>query len=155
MESWLKKENIIFGLIGTLLSIYVFWKTSRFPVDKVMGIGPAFFPRILAIGLIIFSIILIILNLFKKKEAVKASFSIKNPEIQRVAISLVATIVYVLCMSFFGFIISTTLYLMFLMYLMKLRKWMRIIIVSVAVSVVIYTIFKSLLNISLPSGFWV
>ncbi len=151
----MKKENIVFGLIGIAISVYVFWKTSRFPVDRIMGIGPSFFPRILAAGLFIFSAILVILNILKVGQTDKPSFSIKDPEIQRVAVTLASTIVYGISMSFLGFLISTTIYLIFLMYVMKLRKWIKMVAVSAAVSVVVYTIFKSLLNISLPGGFWV
>lgn len=150
----MKKENIIFGLIGVAISAYIFWETSKFPLDNIMNIGPSFFPRFLAVGLFIFSMILIFLNLFRVEEKVEVKFSIKDPGVHRAAISLIITVLYGLIMGFLGFIITTILYLCSLMYLMKLRKWIRMLIISTGVSLIIYTIFKTLLNISLPIGFW-
>jgi len=154
MEMTLKKENIIFGIIGMALSLYVFWATSQFPKDKIMGIGPSFFPRILATGLFVFGFILIVLNLLKADQSAGKSFSIKDPGIQRSIIAFTATMVYVFAISFLGFVISTIIYLASLMYLMRFRKIIRVTIISVSVSIVVYTIFNTLLNISLPKGFW-
>jgi len=150
----LKKGNIIFGFIGIALSIYIFWNTSYFPSDNIMNVGPSFFPRILASGLLIFSFILIIQNIFSKNSTQEVRFNIKDKGVQRVAISLIITVIYGFVMNYFGFIITTILYLVSLMFLLKLRSWIRMLIVSTGVSLTIFTIFKTFLNISLPTGFW-
>lgn len=150
----MKKGNIIFGFIGIALSIYIYWKTSYFPSDNIMKIGPSFFPRILSSGLFIFSSILVIQNIFSEKRTQEERFNIKDKGVQRAAISLIITVIYGLVMNYFGFIITTIFYLVSLMFLLKLRSWIRMLIVSTGVSLIIFTIFKTFLNISLPTGIW-
>lgn len=120
-----------------------------------MNVGPAFFPRVLAAGLMTFSLLLIIQNLFLvSSEDGEKRFDIKDPGVHRAAVALAATIVYGIGMSFLGFIIMTVLYLLFMMYLMKMRKWIFMAGVSVAVSLTVYLVFSVMLNIALPEGFW-
>lgn len=150
----MKKENIIFGLIGIALSGYVFLETSKFPSDNIMNVGPAFFPRVLAVGLGIFCLILIFVNIFSGDQDQEKRFDIKDSGVHRAAIALLATIIYGIIMPYLGFIITTILYLSFMMYLMKLRSWKKIPAVSIGVSFVVYTIFRTFLHITLPVGFW-
>jgi hypothetical protein len=154
-EFVLKRVNIIFGLIGIALCAYIFGVTASFPEDNIMKIGPGFFPRLLAAGLGIFSLILIIQNILgKSQEQVESAFSIKDPGIRRSIVALTATILYGVIMGYLGFVITSIFYLVFMMYLMKMRKGLLMTGVASAVTLVVYTVFSVLLKIALPEGFW-
>jgi hypothetical protein len=81
------------------------------------------------------------------------SLSLKDPGIKRSLTSLFATVAYVLLMPFLGFIASTTIYLFFLMFLLKNRAFIKMGIVSILVSVGVFLLFKTVLHITLPTGF--
>ncbi|MEW6623393.1 MAG: tripartite tricarboxylate transporter TctB family protein [Bacillota bacterium] len=149
----MKKPDIVAGIIGILLSGYVLWATTRFPEDRVLLLGPAFFPRLLAYSLLVFSVGLIILALLGKSMKTNEKFSLKDPAVQRAGASLLATIVYCLLFPYLGFILCSIIYLMFLMFLLKLRNYFKMILISTAISLVIYGIFSKALNITLPNGF--
>ncbi|SHI87644.1 Tripartite tricarboxylate transporter TctB family protein [Geosporobacter subterraneus DSM 17957] len=150
----MRKADIIGGLMGVFISAFVFYESSKFPEDIVMKIGPSYFPRILAMGLLLVSGILILQAYMGKSKKPAEKFDIKEPGIQRAGIALLSTIVYCMILDKVGFIPSSILYLVFLMYLLEKRNYVKMTMISTAVVVGIYIIFKTILNITLPSGFF-
>jgi putative tricarboxylic transport membrane protein len=150
----LKRADIIVGIIGVLLSGFVFMETVKFPEDKVLIMGPSFFPKLLATGLMVMSIILLIKALMGKSMQTNEKFDIKDPGIQRSGIALLATVIYCLLLPHLGFILDSTLYLVFLMYLLKQRSYIKMTLISLAVSLAVFAIFRIALNITLPLGFF-
>jgi len=148
----LKKADIIAGILGILLSFYIFMESAKFPEDNVLLMGPSFFPRILAVLMLIMSIALIVIALMGKSAKTAEKLDIRDPGIQRSIIALVATVIYLLLFKRLGFILDSILYLMFLMYLLKLRNYVQMVLVSIGVSVAVYFIFKVGLSITLPLG---
>jgi len=135
-----------------MLSGYVFMATAQFPQDNVLLLGPSFFPRLLAVGLLIMSILLLIKALMGRSMQSNDKFDIKNPGTQRAGIALLATIVYCLVLPYLGFIIDSVLYLIFLMYLLKQRSYLKMVIISLGVTFMVYAVFRMALNITLPLG---
>lgn len=148
----MKKADIIAGVLGILLSFYIFMESAKFPEDNVLLMGPSFFPRILAVLMLIMSITLIVIALMGKSAKTAEKLDIRDPGIQRSIIALVATVIYLLLFKRLGFILDSILYLMFLMYLLKLRNYVQMVLVSIGVSVAVYFIFKVGLSITLPLG---
>jgi putative tricarboxylic transport membrane protein len=148
----MKHADIIGGMLGIILSFLIFYIASGFPEDQVVRVGPAFFPKLVAVGLGIFSVILLISAYTGNQVETNPGFSIKDPGIQRGIISAGATIIYCLLFEYLGFIVCTFIYLSFLMILLKDRQYIQIAITSITVTAVVYFIFKVLLNITLPSG---
>lgn len=148
----LKKPDIIAGIIGLIISVYVIYTAYYFPEDKVLLLGPSFFPTVLAVGLGLFCLILLVLALKGKARASTDPFNIKDPGIQRMAISLLAAVAYCFLFNILGFIIVSVLYLFGLMFLLKRRDYLRMAAVSVCVTLLVYAIFNRLLDISLPAG---
>lgn len=148
----MKKADIIAGILGLFVAFYVIMESGKFPEDNVLLMGPSFFPRILAVFMIVMSISLIVVALMGKSAKNAEKLDIRDPGIQRSIIALVATIIYLFLFKRLGFILDSILYLMFLMYLLKLRNYVQMVLVSVGVSVAVYFIFKVGLSITLPLG---
>lgn len=148
----MKKADIIAGLLGLALSFYIIIQSGKFPEDKVLLMGPSFFPRILAVVMLVMATILIISALLGKSAQTAEKFDIRDPGIQRSIITLAVTVIYLLVLKRIGFIIDTIIYLMFLMYLLKLRNYLQMLLVSVGVTLTVYYIFRVALNITLPLG---
>lgn len=148
----MKKADIIAGILGLFVAFYVIMESGKFPEDNVLLMGPSFFPRILAVLMLIMSIALIVIALMGKSAKNAEKLDIRDPGIQRSIIALVATVIYLLLFKRLGFIIGSIIYLMFLMYLLKLRNYVKMVLVSVGVSLAVYYIFRVALSITLPLG---
>jgi len=148
----LKKPDIIAGVIGVALSVYIIREAYYFPEDQVLLLGPSFFPSVLAVGLGILSLTLLALALGGKSRPAADPFNLKDPGVQRTGVSLLAIIVYCKLLGVLGFIITSSLYLFGLMYLLRRRDYPLMAAVSVGVTLLIYAIFNRLLDISLPAG---
>ncbi len=149
----LKKPDIFAGILGLLIAVYVIYSAYHFPEDKVLLLGPSFFPTCLAGGLGIFSLLLLAGALRGKSRPCTDPFNIKDPGVHRAIISLLAVILYCVLLNSLGFIITSAVYLFGLMYLLQRRDYLKMAAVSVAVTLLIYGIFNRLLDISLPAGF--
>ncbi|MBZ4655118.1 MAG: hypothetical protein JG781_2475 [Peptococcaceae bacterium] len=149
----MKKADIIAGILGLALSVYVAWAAAQFPEDKVLLLGPHFFPTLLAIGLGLMSLILIAKAMLGKAKKAGETFDLKDPGIQRAGIALLATILYGILLPHVGFIIMSIVYLFFLMCLLKQRNYSKMLAIALGVTFIVYGIFRVALNITLPTGF--
>jgi len=149
----MNKPNIVSSIIGIGLSLYVIITASKFPVMPSMKIGAGYFPVMLAIGLLVLSLALMVQTLLKKGQLDYKKLDPKSPELIRSFLSLIATITYAFMMQFIGFIVATVFYLFFLMHLLKNRNYKQMTFVSILVSIVVYLVFKKVLNLTLPTGF--
>ena len=148
----MKRVDIVSGMIGILIGAYVIIKCQSFPEDFVMKIGPAFFPEILAGGLILFSALLILQALLGKSIGDVERISIRQKGTQRILLALVGMIVYCALLKPVGFIIATIPWIMFYMFLLGNRKTVQYVWVPAAITLAVYLVFEKVLVLSLPAG---
>lgn len=156
LKQTMKMADSVAATVGLAIAAYVLFTVSSFPEDQVVQVGPAFFPRILAVGLGIFSLVLLV-HSFRNKAATRddvkePSYSYKDKGLQRALVSLVLTIIFCLSLDVFGFLLSSTVFLLCLMYLLKDRQYVQMTIVAASVTGAVYMVFKTLLDITLPLG---
>jgi putative tricarboxylic transport membrane protein len=120
----MKKINYLCGVLGLIFTAYIFISSAAFPTDKVMKIGPDFFPRLMATGMGIASIALIISTYINGTTMVAEAISFKDPGIRRAHYSFY--LCYCLCFrnaTYLGFIPSTIIFMMFMMYKLQLTSY--------------------------------
>jgi putative tricarboxylic transport membrane protein len=147
-----KLVDIISGMIGILIAAYVLITCRSYPEDFVMKIGPAFFPEILAGGLILFSVLLAVQALLGKSIGDVEKISILQKGPQRVLISLAVMVVYCAVLKPVGFIIVTIPFIMIFMFLLGNRKKLQYVWVPAAITLAVYLVFEKVLALSLPAG---
>lgn len=150
----MKRADIIAGILGIALAVYVFVVTASFPEDKVVLMGPAFFPRMLAFGIAVFSLVLLVSAFFKRylEKEKRLGLSFRDKGLQRAALSLAATALYCFGLEYLGFFVCSIAYLLFLMFLLKDRKYLQMVLTSIIVTGAVFIVFRSFLNITLPLG---
>ena len=148
----MKKANTIWGILGLLLCAYIWISSASFPTDAVMKIGPDFFPRIMATGMGVASILLLVHTYSVKSDKKAEAISFKDPGIQRALIILAGAFIYVIVMQYLGFIPGTIIFMMFMMYKLQFRQYVRMLLVSVATAVCVQAAFQGMLDIQLPMG---
>ena len=140
----MKKANIVFGIIGLLLSAYVWISSADFPYDKIMILGPEFFPRVMAVAMAIASAALLVYTYMVGTVGDGRSISLKNPGIRRALVVFIAAVVYA--------IIDSLLFMMFMMYMLQFRSYGKMFLSSVLTIAIVIFAFQIMLQIQLPAG---
>lgn len=155
MGERMRQADITAGVLGLLLATAVFYITASFPEDQVVLVGPAFFPRLLAAGLALFSAMLIGAALLGRPTAGTSADAAEPASASgtiRGLSAFAATVGYCAVLEWLGFIPCTVVYLIFLMRLLGDRNTLQVSGVAIGVTGGIFFIFKTLLNITLPMG---
>lgn len=158
----MKKANIIAGIIGMLFSGYAWAYTYKFKQFKNVPVGPEFWPRALAIGLFFLCALLVAVNVISvvrhgdKTKAPTLNIFAKTEEgrnLRKMLLAVAVTVLLAFLWQYIGFLIATPIAVFFLQWLLGNRKWKSMVIYSVAVTAVVFCVFRFLLGISMPLGF--
>ncbi|MBQ0052013.1 MAG: tripartite tricarboxylate transporter TctB family protein [Treponema sp.] len=147
--------NIVSAIIGMLFSAAAFGYTFTFKQFKNVPVGPEFFPRALAVALFICCFILFITNLLKKDDKSKApTLNPLNKNIQKALLGLLVIVVYALLWNIISFILATPIAIFVMIFILGKRNYLKMAIISVVATAVIFVAFKFLLGIEMPMGFF-
>ena len=142
----MRKGNIIAGIVCAAVALYVIVTCLGYPRAEAYGTGvpgPGLWPGIIAALLLICSVGLIAGTLMMKKEDL--------PELP-MYISMAILLVYMLVLSTVGFIIPSVIMLFaFCQWFHRGVVWKNAVI-SIAVILVIYYVFKNFLNVPIDFG---
>jgi putative tricarboxylic transport membrane protein len=135
------------GLLGFALLYYQqsFSIVRGFASDRL---GPAFFPRMLALALAVLSLTLIIRALAGRSDP-------SRPPQMRVGVFaavIALLVVYAVLMPAVGFLIATPVLLGAVIWLLGLRHWATLIGAALGVTAVLYVAFGRALHVLLPMG---
>jgi putative tricarboxylic transport membrane protein len=151
----MKAANIIAAITGMAVSSAMFIVTLGFKKFRNVPVGPEFFPRWLAVGLFICSVVLFVQALKIKPADDKGSptLSFFDRGMQRLLVGAAIIVIYAASWNFLGFIIATPLAIFAIMFLLGLRRYRVMIIFSLGAVIVIFCAFRYLLGIDMPIGF--
>lgn len=150
-----KYGDLAVGIAFLVLAVAMFVMAGALPPSLMGGLGSDFMPKVLAMAVL--AVIQIITGLRKMKmeytlDQLKEEF---KPEYWRVLVTILAFTVYVVVLSSVGFMISSVVYLIVQMTVLapkEKRNYLLFAVISVAVSVVVYYLFRNGLNVLLPAG---
>lgn len=148
----MKKANLIIGVLGICLGGYVIYTASGFPENNsAVDPGAAYFPTLLGAFVALLCIILIAVTLTGKKEEAEEVLTI-TPGIKRAVAGMGIFVSYCLLFKPLGFLLDTIWMCFAGMLLLQNRSYVKMALISIAVSVVIYVVFVILLGAKLPAG---
>jgi len=139
------------GLGMLIFSASAYWLTGDFPEGDclAMGLGPAFFPRIILTVMFILSVVVMVRGVLTKKSP--SEFNLKTSELLTPVLLLVMTGFFVLVMKFFGFFLSVPFFLIGAMMFWKV-SWQKSAAIGIGLSALLFLFFKIILRIPLPAG---
>jgi len=147
----MKKADIIAVAITIPICLYVFYESTRWPVVALLG-RPFIIPRGVAICLLTVAGILLYRALTGR------SLPIEKPLVggnrRRVILVAALTFSYLFVVVRLGFVATTSLFLMLFIAALGERRYLRIVLFAIPVSLVVFAIFSSLLHVPLPRG-WI
>lgn len=148
----MKTADIVAGLVGILLGMYILWEGSAMPTDVVMKIGPSFFPGILAAFLIVCSLALVVTALRGRSKGTVAPLRLSDPGVQRGLITLAASLMYCILLKPLGFIPTSLAYMVFMMVALGRRKPLSLVVAPMVVTLSVWVVFEKVLHLDLPPG---
>jgi len=143
------------GLALLVLSAFICWGSLLLPYGSARDPGPGFLP--LWLGIILGAMSLgLILKTVREKQAGKIIGDILAKEVRwdKVALILLALILYGYLMDFCGFLVITLFFIAFLLRFIDPQPWKSVIGWALAGSLGVYIIFEVWLKLRLPKGFW-
>ena len=150
----MRKANLVCALVGMAFSATAYIMTLSFKQFKNVPVGPEFFPRYLATGLFICSLVLLIqaLRANPKKDKKAPTISPLDKGMQRLFAGIAIIMVYTLLWEPVGFIIATPLAMAGMMILLGYRRYVMMVIFSLGTTIVVFGAFKVFLNVDMPLG---
>jgi len=138
------------GLIF-LATTYLFYHTFDPAYETSIltaGRGPVFFPRIILGAMWVFSLLVIVEGLQKDGDdiIIRGGWT--------AAVAMVITGVYILSISWAGFVIPTVLFALTLPFVMGYRRWVPCLGIAVGYTLAVWYIFEKVFLIILPSSPW-
>ena len=150
----MKKGNIIFSVICAVLGITIIAIASGYPTAADYGTGvpgPGLWPTVISVAVLICSALLMYRSL-KTKDDNDTEIALWTPGTKRVYITMIILVIYAIILEPLGFLLATTaMQFVFIQWFAK-KKWYITLIISAAVTVVVYLAFNYLLNVPLDFG---
>jgi putative tricarboxylic transport membrane protein len=155
----MRRADYIIGLILILLGIFIYFSSISIPVmaivEKTGMVNSRLFPKLCAISLVVFSIIMILENYLrtsKREETAKSREAKEKIGSMRLVVAAALTFLYLITYQYLGHLVSSFIFISGFMYFLNTRNPFLLVGVPAAISLLIYVIFKILLGVPLPTG---
>ena len=141
------------SLVWLGAAVYICIGSLSLSLGSFHNPGPGFFPfwagAIMAIssGIVFFQF----RRVSSGKEIIKPLWPNKD-RFLKVLLAALALFVYAECMEYLGFLISTSIFLVFLLRAIEPQRWSLVILEALVVSGISYLIFEIWLKTQLPKG---
>lgn len=150
--------EVVIGVLVSLVAIASLFFSHKFPsTGLATDIGAARFPQIYAVALLVLCALLISRHLVKGKHtpAQEAEAPVVQKEVRsyrNAFLGIASSVLALAAMSYIGYGVVTTCYLIFLMWLMGMRHKLWNPLLAVAITATLYFTFSAGLNVPLPLG---
>ena len=153
--------NLVASLILLAFEIWAYVQTLDFKVVKKAAVQPATFPQVMCIGMMIFTVILLVQSLISLNRMnpddpntqPAASINVfKNKGIQAGLLVIVLCILYVALFKTLGYVLDSAILAAIIMWLIGKRDVKQILLVSVLVPLLMWLVFYKMLTVNIPMG---
>jgi putative tricarboxylic transport membrane protein len=143
----LKKAGVWSGIFILLFGCFFFWLSLSLKYTSSLGPGPGLFPLWLSAILIVLSLLYIVESI--KLEGISIIDMLPKGRGMGNIVSIVASlVVFVIIVSFTGFIIAGTV-LLFILFVRE-YKWYWGLALSFTITAITFVVFQILLEVPLP-----
>jgi putative tricarboxylic transport membrane protein len=142
------------SLVWLGLAVLICIGSLRLSLGSFKNPGPGFFPFIA--GAVV-GVLAIAIYIQARRTAASAKQTAQplwtNPGgVKKIVLTTIALLVYAACMNYFGFLVSTFIFFVFLLRTIEPQRWGLVLVESLLASGVSYLIFEIWLKAQLPRG---
>ena len=148
----MNRRDLLAGLFWLGIAVFVVIQSVKSDIGSLHSPGPGFLPFWSAVILGTLSIILLVTNSLKKKWEGKLLDLWKGLDWDRVIWVLLALFLYPILLPITGYLITTFVLIAFLLYIGERSKLWIDVASALAITLVSYVIFCTLLDVKLPRG---
>ncbi|MBO7422655.1 MAG: tripartite tricarboxylate transporter TctB family protein [Oscillospiraceae bacterium] len=154
-------SNLIASLVLIAFEVWAWLQTNNIKTAKKAAVQPSTFPRIMIIGMAVFTVILLIQSLLKlgsMKADDPLAEKAETMNLFRDKGVLAALFVVVLCIGYvyffksLGYVVVSFLLCGIIMWIIGLRSPVKLILISLLVPLGMWLIFYKMLQVNIPMG---
>lgn len=138
------------GLVCLAGSLVLLWASRGLPQPALVPIGPAFYPRILLVVTAALSALLVVVDLLTRERR-----AWPPGRYRMVVLAFAIFAGYVFLLPVLGYRVATFLFVGVLQATMdppRGKRWLLVLVVALATSLLTFVIFESYLSVLLPRG---
>lgn len=153
--------NLITSLLLIAFELWAWVMTGKIKTVKHASVQPSTFPRIMIIGMGIFTLILLIQSIIKlssmkpddslAQRAETVNF-VANRGVLAALFVILLCVLYVLLFKTLGYVVVSFLICGIIMWLISVRKPSQLILISALVPLGMWLLFYKLLSVNIPMG---
>ena len=154
-------SNVIISVLLFAFEAFAWLQTNNIKVVKKAAVQPSTFPRIMIIGMAIFTVMLLIESIIKLTSMKEDDPMAAKPEsinfIKDKGV-LAALVVILLCAGYvwlfdvLGYVVVSALICAAIMWIIGMRKPLSMILISVLVPLGMWLLFYKMLQVNIPMG---
>ena len=131
------------------MSAFIFYSSTQFNMAFIgnSGLGPDFFPKVIAVILFILSVMLFVGSIKNKDKK-----SIYNPNMKYTFMVIFAFAVYIFLIDRIGYLVSTVIFAFVVITILKSKSKILNIVFAIAFPIALYLLFTYAFKVSLPTG---
>ena len=154
-------SNLIASLVLIAFEVWAWLQTNNIKTAKKAAVQPSTFPRIMIIGMAVFTVILLIQSLIKlgnMKADDPLAEKAETMNLFRDKGVLAALVVILLCVGYvylfksLGYVVVSFLLCAIIMWMIGLRKPLPLVLISALVPLGIWLVFYKVLAVNIPMG---
>jgi putative tricarboxylic transport membrane protein len=153
--------NLVVIALGIFVTLYSYYSLK---LGILITPGAGFLPFLCGITLVVLGLAWRIQTMIFKfparvKPAEKPSAAVGEASVAalrasriKLCLAFLATVIYAFLFERIGFFLSTLLFMLGWQMVVERQRWLKAIIITILCAVAMYTLFKSLLHVELPSN---
>ena len=154
-------SNLVVARLLLALEIFAWVQTGSIKTAKNAAVQPSTFPRIMIIGMAVFTVILLVQSVYKllrmkdddplAKKAESMNF-IKDKGVLAALFVILLCALYVWGFRTLGYVLVSMILSGIIMWLIGVRKPVQLVLISVLVPLGMWLVFYKLLQVNIPMG---
>ena len=149
----MNKADRFSASVWFIFSLFVSYFSYKLGMGSLRQPGPGFVFFWTAIIVAMLSLAVVVMSFVEKpKKEEKEGHIFRIVGVKKVALVVIALLLYTLFMESAGFIIMTLLLLVFLLRVIEKKTWLLALSVGVTVTTLSYLVFETVLQCQLPKG---
>ena len=148
----MQRLDRIGAIVCLVIAGIALWQSMKVPMGNIRQPGPGFLPFWVGVILALLSAVLWFQAGVRKPGVEPVRFLSGEGKWPYVVAAGVGLLTYTFLLEPLGFIISTTILILWQAQLFEKGKWIRNLVVSILFSIVVYYLFAHVLEVMLPTG---
>ena len=154
-------SNLVISIVLLVFEIWAYVQTLSFKVVKNAAVQPASFPQCMCLGMMVFTIVLLIqsvIKLMSMKEDDPLAAPAGSINFLKSKGALAALVVIALCIAYvalfevLGYVLVSALIAAAIMWIIGKRDFRQILLVSIFVPLLMWLVFYKMLTVNIPMG---